>query len=192
MTPARLAELSQRAYRESTWKAGGAEALYAEEEDAMVIAFRGTEFDFGDIVADLRGLPWPDGDLGWCHSGFVKGARRLWPRIARVVLGTPRAVVLTGHSKGAAEATLAAALMTLAGKPPKELVTFGSPRVGMGRLGRILAGVPVARYVNGADCVPRHPWPLWRYRHVGEEIRLGRGRDRFTDHRIAAYRAALG
>jgi hypothetical protein len=57
----------------------------------------------------------------------------------------------------------------------------------MGGLPGLLAGVPIARYVNGADCVPGHPWQLWGYRHVGDAISLGEPGDKFLDHRIADY-----
>ena len=187
MTPAYLVALSARAYGEATWKAGGVEALLVDEGGFRAAAFRGTEFDFDDILRDLRGLPWRDPDLGWCHSGFLKGVRRIWPRMEPVLTGSDSPLYLTGHSKGAAEATLAAALLVRAGRPPAGLVTFGSPRAGMGKLSRLLAGVPTARYVNGADCVPDHPWPLWGYRHTGDAIFLGQPADKFLDHRIADY-----
>lgn len=187
-----LADLAARAYRKRTYAAGGVEALAVVRGGTLFAAFRGTERDGRDILRDLRALPWWDRRLGWCHAGFLKGVRRIWPALV-VALGAHEGpVVFTGHSKGGAEATVAAAMMTLAGKRPAALVTFGSPRVTMsGRIARLLTGVQVRRYVNGDDCVPRLPWMLGLYRHVGGEVAVGRPRHPFGDHRINAYRQAL-
>ena len=136
----------------------------------------------GDILRDIRGIPWRDEQLGWCHSGFLKGARKIWPEMLPMIRGG--GVHLTGHSKGAAEMTIIAAMMVVNGFPPASLTTFGSPRAGLGLLGEILKCVPTRRFVNGADCVPSHPWPVWGYRHVGEEIKIRLPGGRFEDHRI--------
>jgi hypothetical protein len=186
-----LARLAERAYVEATWRFGnGVEVLWRGGDGFAALAFRGTE-DLEDALRDARGLPWPDRRLGFCHAGFLKGVREVWPLLAPTALAQP--VFFTGHSKGGAEATLAAALTVVAGGRVAGLVTFGSPRVGFAGLGRILrhGRVPVARYVNGADCVPDHPWPLWGYRHVGAPVPVGVPRDRLRDHRMAAYLAAL-
>ncbi len=113
----------------------------------------------------------------------------MWPaieaRLAALAAGAP--IYFTGHSKGAAEATIAAALTAIHLRPPAALVTFGSPRVGFA-LGRRLAGVASLRLVNGDDPVPRHPYPLWGYRHVDIVMRSGRSTDNaFHDHRMAEY-----
>ena len=108
-----------------------------------------------------------------------------------------RPIHLTGHSKGGAEATVVAALMCAAGRPPRSLVTFGSPRVGSGELGRLLAtkSVELRRYVFGADVVTQVPMLLGLlrvYRHVAPAMRIGRTTgDGAKDHRIANYVTAL-
>ena len=189
MTPHELAVLAQRAYDEPpTFSAGGVEVLQVEVERDVVFAFRGTELDGRDILRDLRGAPWRDPDLGWCHAGFVRGVRTLWPDIkAAIIRRHTGGVWLTGHSKGGAEATIAAALMVIEIGRPAGLTTFGSPRVGFAPLGGWLAGADVKRYVRGRDAVPAHPWPLWGYRHVGAAIRIGTPQHRWRDHMIEGY-----
>ncbi len=192
MTLFELARLAGRAYDEPpTLAARGVEVLLEENDTGVAVAFRGTTRNYRDILADLRGAPWWDRDLGWCHSGFVKGVRALWPalrvRLAAYPDDTP--LRFTGHSKGGAEATIAAALTAVHLRPPAALVTFGSPRAGFA-LGHHLAAVASLRLVNGADAVPRHPWPLWGYRHVDILRRSRRSTgDRFHDHRFAEYLA---
>ena len=79
-----------------------------------------------DLADDLNALPeeWQGG--GRAHTGFAGALLDIWPQIAlelQVVAGY--SLLFTGHSLGAAMATLAASLQT-----PKSLYTFGSPRVG--------------------------------------------------------------
>ena len=163
----------------------------------MFFAFRGTQRNGRDILNDLRGLPKRDADLGWVHRGFRAGANAVWSEVwkaARDAHAFNLRLYFCGHSKGAAEATLAAAMITVAGLPVAGPVTLGSPLVGFARLGRVLAGVPVRRYVRGRDAITSHPWPLWGYRHVGLAIRIGTPAPRFgtppgrwADHRVAGY-----
>lgn len=191
-----LARLSHRAYGEHSFATvGGVEVLMDVREGAVALAFRGTEKDGRDIVRDLRGYPWFARELGcWVHRGFLVGARNV---MAEFPWHFERPVYLAGHSKGGAEATVVAALMCAAGRPPRSLVTFGSQRVGSGGLGRLLAanGVDRVRYVFGADVVTQVPMLLGLlrvYRHVAPATRTGRTTgDGAKDHRIAGYVAAL-
>jgi hypothetical protein len=71
---------------------------------------------------------------------------------------------ITGHSLGAALATLTATLHR-----PDGLFTFGSPLVGDEDFGRTLDGLLHNRYVDCCDLVTRVPPPeLFDYRHTGE------------------------
>src|SRR4051812_30440618 len=64
----------------------------------------------------------PDGSTG----GFWRAESALWPRVQDWLSKCgPGEVVVTGHSLGAAMATVTAARL-----PESRLVTFGSPRVG--------------------------------------------------------------
>jgi hypothetical protein len=76
-----------------------------------------------------------------------------------------RPLFYTGHSLGAALATLAAGRF-----PPRALYTFGSPRVGDGEFATTLEGVPTFRLVNNRDLVTGVPRKVGRVRlaHVGQ------------------------
>jgi len=94
-------------------------------DGTVILAFRGTEFDnFKDPLNDARIRLRPWAGPGLVHEGFLKtwcalrGPIEAW-------LGSVRGarLVVTGHSLGAAMATLMAAL-----HPNAVLITFGSPR----------------------------------------------------------------
>jgi len=187
------AKVCLSAYKECTWENGGdTQALVRVFGETVVLAFRGTEFNISDILRDLRAVPWSDPLLGFCHSGFLKGARGVWPMIREVAMRPGLPVVVTGHSLGGALAAITAGFMVVEGKQPAGLVTFGAPRPGFRRLATILDGVPTWRVVNGADFCPSHPWPIWGYVHPGPELRLtndgpGSILDRWQNHKLSDY-----
>ena len=188
-----LACLSKQAYDECTVSANDTEVLICERDGFLVLAFRGTTFDHFDIIRDLRAVPWWSSEVqGFVHKGFLVGVRAIWPLLQRYPLRS-NAVVLTGHSKGGAEACYVAALMTLAGYPPVKLETFGAPRVGFGWIEGVLKGIPGNRNRLGADIVPtvphRFPFP---YRHDRELTELPSDAPHpFRNHRIADYVEAV-
>ncbi|MBF0169318.1 MAG: lipase family protein [Alphaproteobacteria bacterium] len=187
------ARLSLLAYSGHTWVwPGDVEALRGNLNGIDGFAARGTEPDeITDWLRDLRGFPVMANELGVrLHAGFWKAARRSWPDI-QAELWPHREVVFTGHSMGAAIATIWAALAVRQGFRVKALVTFGSPRVGWSGLGRLLEGVPVFRYHRGGDMVPRHPWPVWGYSHVDQPIRLPGSGLPISDHAVDGYLEAL-
>lgn len=130
-----------------------------------VVAFRGTEPDkLRDWITDLnsRQVRWA---FGRVHGGFFRSVEHvleeLWPIITELV-ADGHALHLTGHSKGAAEATVTTARLCAANVPVAGLCTFGSPRVGDARFAAWLdASLPFAirRYVNNNDLVARVPLP---------------------------------
>lgn len=193
-----LAQASIDAYSHHTWSTDAdIEALVGWWEGEYVIAFRGTEFDFEDILRDIRGVPWYDNDLGWCHSGFLKGARSVWPHVKREIQDNPP-YVLTGHSLGGALALIVGAMMVKNETPPKLIVTFGAPRPAFGHLGDILKDVEIRQYKHGNDCVTSHPWPLWGFRHPRDLIQVDDKTwpstitgNRYLDHKASKYKAAL-
>ena len=182
-----LAKVAQRAYDQSTHRWKGVEALLVEEHDFDVLAFRGTEGSIRDVIRDLRAIPWHDTRLGWCHAGFLKAGRGIWPQIEWLV-ESRKPLFLTGHSKGAAEATIVAGLFTAAGKAPAALVTFGSPKCGFWKLRDVLWNVPVRRYVHGRDHVTKVPR---FYPHVREPIPLGEPGNPLADHILTEYLVVL-
>lgn len=79
----------------------------------------------------------------------------------------------TGHSLGAAIATLAAnevknRLPTVPVEP--KLITFGSPAVGDAAFAASSTGFLIERHVNCCDLVPRLPPEITGFVHVGNKI----------------------
>ncbi|MBF0304205.1 MAG: lipase family protein [Alphaproteobacteria bacterium] len=170
-------------------QAGGAEVYLRHTDGWIVVGMRGTTPGW-DIAADIRAWPEYAPELGCrVHRGFLAAARS----VASFVLPLLRhsRVVLTGHSKGGAEATILAALACAWGwpRPPGALVTFGAPRAGFSGLARCLADVPVARIVRPGDLVPLVP-RLLPWRHPAEAIEMpGPRRWPMAAHSMAAYEA---
>jgi hypothetical protein len=100
------------------------------------------------------------------HRGFLAALDEVWEavdeRLQRVA-AQGLSTWYTGHSLGAALATLAAAR-----RKPAGLFTFGSPRVGNEAFVRLLDGVAVQRIVNCSDMAVTVPSGILGYRHVGE------------------------
>jgi triacylglycerol lipase len=157
-----------------------------------ILSFRGTENDWNDILTDIDFVKTklPDEDYR-AHAGFVYALKNVWGTgIGADALQTASIkvdwygsrgvsdalgslvnvpVFYTGHSLGAALATLAAHYW-----PPKALYTFGSPRVASKPLAAEYRrrGTPSYRFVNSTDIVPRVPPAVWQFRHVGELMYL--------------------
>ena len=187
-------DASIAAYHRQHWKAGGAEALAVTlPGNVFGISFRGTAGAM-DAIWDARITPTSHPKLGLVHRGFAAGVAAIWPAISASMPDKDMAIAFTGHSKGGAEATLAAALAVSEGYNVKWLLTFGSPRVAASsKVENILVQgrVTVIRYVNRGDPVPSVP-PWWLgYRHVGTAIEVGEAWDTAPDHPSREYRKAL-
>ena len=147
-------------------------------DDFLVVAFRGTESrkrenkdDIRDIVEDIKA----DADIrlidsgkkGKVHKGFSDALDEVWKDLNKYVkdlqnLG--RLVWITGHSLGAALATLAAYRY----EDVQGLYTFGSPRVGDEDFAKDFR-VTAYRFENNNDIVCKVPPPLpGLYAHVGK------------------------
>jgi hypothetical protein len=143
--------------------------------DAIVLAFRGTQVDdfwssVLDFSVDAHFLPVPDphGDL--VHAGFLAALGEVWAPVETHLRDEQarksRPLWITGHSLGAALATLAA--NRCCDDPSLRLqgvYTFGSPRVGDPGFGARIR-VPVFRFRNDSDLVPHLPLGVV-FRHVG-------------------------
>lgn len=134
-----------------------------------VVAFRGTEPDDPtDLFADAKfeKVPWTvdDKPLGAVHHGFAEAFRSSFPqdKTFRDLLTGSARVLITGHSLGAAVATLAASVLR-----PDHLYTFGSPLVGDEEFRLSMHDVDHGRYVDCCDLVTRVPPEFLGYVHVG-------------------------
>lgn len=148
----------------------GAECLVVKDRNDLWFAFRGTEpSKINDVMADLNVIKGAAMAGGKVHSGFQKEVNDLWMDVLAEIehndqLKVRKDVYMTGHSLGAAMATIAATRYT-----PIELFTFGSPRVGGPKFIRNIK-CPHFRFMNNNDIVCRIP-PAWLgFTHHGEMI----------------------
>jgi hypothetical protein len=151
----------------------GSHGFLAIDKNAKlaVLAFRGTDADDpSDISDDLEAIPegWQAG--GKVHSGFADALLEIWQGVDGVEAALSQVsgyeLLFTGHSLGAAMATLAASLWT-----PTSLLTFGSPRVGDADFVAVLEKKQLDnyRYVDCSDLVARvPPNNLLGYKHIGK------------------------
>ena len=149
----------------------GTQAMLVECDGAApfaVLVFRGTEQEPKDFIADLEvGLPpFEQAEIG-VHAGFRKALDSVWNEVHAALSELDCPVFYTGHSLGAALATLAAAR-----RAPRAVYTFGSPRVGNRVFVESLARVPVYRIVDDEDLVATVPSEALGFRHAGVEQRL--------------------
>ena len=131
-----------------------------------VLAFRGTEPDkFEDLLSDTKTLQreWPNSPGCLVHAGFADGWDPVKDRVTSLLANREDVLLMTGHSLGAALATLAAIVVR-----PTKLITFGSPRVGNENFCALLAGVEVRRFVHCCDLVARIPPERFDQKHVSE------------------------
>ncbi len=157
--------------REALERAGLPDVVLVEREaiccfvaraaDFAMVSFRGTDVsESRNLKADAKFwyAAWEGGAK--VHAGFKEALDKVWDKLARLLSG-PGPVWFTGHSLGAALATLAA---DRHGRG-QGLYTFGSPRVG-NREFRERFDTPAYRFVNNNDAVTELP-PAGPYAHVG-------------------------
>lgn len=155
----------------------------AHNDDFVIAAFSGSDmreregnnvFDaLADWMVNLSFDTAPSERGGRVHRGFVEALDEVWgPRgedqgleayLDGLCEDGRRRVWFTGHSLGGALATIAAGRH---GHAP-EVYTFGAPLVGDREYVEAL-DLPVYRFVNGRDLVPKLP-VRGPYRHAGVE-----------------------
>lgn len=198
----------------------GSQAFRFRNDDDCVIACRGTEpNEWNDIRADANAASVLAETAGKVHRGFKTEVDDLWPMLETALMGNDQPLWFCGHSLGGAMATICAGRCFLSHieSMPKQLYTFGSPRVGDKRYINYVK-LDHYRYVHNNDVVTRVPPVLLGYRHCGSEVYINRNgeigelnhisrrRDRwqgflrglrkwkidhFTDHSIMGYIDAI-
>ncbi len=164
------------------------------KDDQTYIVFRGTEILSGFHLAqewaeDALSLPLAPHGAGHVHLGFF-GA---WKALRAAVMGAlpaktaGKSLVVTGHSLGAAIATLCWA------ETGGDLMTFASPRVGDQAFADALWKGQTVRVINRHDIVPDAPTDP-PFRHGGfEQAVHGPGSilDRKLSHALTSYAAGV-
>jgi len=169
----------------------GGDVFIGEGFQHNFAVFRGTEvgdtISWRDIWTDLKfALRSVDKKGMRLHSGFFEAWQELAPKVYQATgalqytqaqerfdhieqHGEEHAPVVkpwvfTGHSLGAAMATIAAAAFK-----PAECVTFGGPRVGGSKFVKVAEdSCNIRRYVNAGDWCPSLPPGVFGHRHAGE------------------------
>lgn len=142
----------------------GAQAyLLKDMNDIHVLSFRGTEVtQKSDVLADLKAGKNIEACGGKVHVGFKGEINKVWPAIEKAIAGIDT-LYITGHSLGAAMATIAASRVQ---SKVTALVTFGSPRVGNQEFIDNL-NITHYRVQNNCDDVTKVPFRLMGFRHHG-------------------------
>jgi hypothetical protein len=158
----------------------GTQCFVAINDALAIVAFRGTEPDaFQDLLTDAEIVldPWKaPGERA--HHGFQRALEAVWQELSGLLKPlSDRPIWLTGHSLGAALATLAGDRLLLeCGTKPGGIYTFGSPIVGDRTF---VDGFNVRhrdrsfRFVNDRDGVTTLPPRQLGYRHVNDERLIG-------------------
>ena len=157
-------------------------ALFDMGVGNIYIAFRGTEADsISDWFTDVLLIPVDFRSYGNVHLGFFNALNDIRADIITDLLKLlknyrdidiiPR-IFVTGHSLGAAMATLFCMDLLDIGIKISKLYTFGSPRVGDEDFCDNFDGAPIRhdRYVNNNDIVAHLPSEYGlalEYRHCG-------------------------
>lgn len=181
----------------------GTQAMIINNKSEIICCFRGTEPDqMTDVMSDLKAWPKRSQEKGLVHFGFAQALDKVYDEMVtyleRLSINAAEdcKVICTGHSLGAALATLFASR-----QDAHELYTFGSPRVGTRSFVKEIKndGIKHYRFVNNNDVVTKVPFALMGYRHSGELVYINhygnirkmtawqRVKDKFRG-RLAAWR----
>ena len=163
-------------------------ALVIDEGNCISVAFRGSRAlrdwiqDFKAAEHTLDDLMWPNnGDTVKVHAGFLANVEGISEPLTHTIRNLQQAawnrypIIVTGHSKGAAEALLAALELERQGFLVRQVITFAGPRVGNAAWANLYNSTlfeETFRVVNQNDIVPRLPAAFKAYRHAGQEIFL--------------------
>jgi len=161
------------------FSAADTQAFLAANDEVILVGFRGTEpTQLEDWMSDLK-INLVGGPSGRVHEGFQLALGAVWPELYSAILeqrsqDRRQSLWFTGHSLGAALATLAVAKLRLErDHPVTGLYTFGHPRTGDAEFARIFdsdMGHRTYRVVHNNDVVARVPFRSMKYSHVGQFV----------------------
>jgi hypothetical protein len=143
-----------------------------EENKLAVVSFRGTDKDDPtDLLDDAEALLVEWQGAGKVFVGFESALAEVQRELLAAINPITYRMLYTGHSLGAALATLLAAV-----KAPSALYTIGSPRVGNQDFVESLAALKNSRYVDCCDAVTELPPEILGYAHLGPPIYISQNR----------------
>lgn len=146
------------------------QCFIAEHDNYSVIVFRGTD-DVSDWVTNLT-FRMAEHVYGFVHAGFSRAIDAVFADVKHN-LNTRKPVFITGHSQGAALASLCAIKLRLSGWDVKAVYAYGQPRVGghsyKTHYNKLLKNCTY-RIVNNNDTVTRVPPRSFNYVHVGQFV----------------------
>jgi triacylglycerol lipase len=146
----------------------GAQGYLISNKEERVLSFRGTEVtQKSDVIADLEAGKNLEKVGGKVHVGFKGELDKLWPDIEKSLKDDSRLLFVTGHSLGAAMATIAASRLI---DRVDTLVTFGSPRVGDSNFISSTNQLKHYRVRNTNDAVTFVPPRFMGFRHHGTQV----------------------
>jgi triacylglycerol lipase len=149
----------------------GAQAYLLENSEGRLLSFRGTQpSEISDVLADLNSVKDNCDEGGKVHRGFNNELKKKFPGIVETLSLSEAPLYITGHSLGAAMATLAASKLQDKFNVVM-LITFGSPRVGTQKF-KVNLKVPHFRCKNNNDQVTNVPPTLMLFRHHGTDVYL--------------------
>ena len=159
-------------------KQGGSHCFLAIHDDndpnkkLAVVAFRGTNKDDPtDLIDDVDAPLFDWQGRGKVFNGWKDALGEVQAPLLAALQPVNCKLLMTGHSLGAAMATLLASLKT-----PAALYTIGSPRVGDAAFVASLGAVASYRYVDCCDVVPELPPAILGYAHLGNPLYIDRNR----------------
>ena len=148
--------------------------IIADKDDALIIAFAGTDpLNLLNWVSDFY-VGRPDADV---HEGFQDAAAAVWPEVGAAIercVQDQRPLFVVGHSLGAAIA-LATVDRAQREKSLKsaQVFVFGAPRYGRADFVakyNAAFGATTYRLVHGRDIVATVPPSEFGFRHVGRYL----------------------
>lgn len=145
--------------------------LKSYDDGALLIGFQGTD-NIEGVITDVLAVPHGAGPLGRVHHGILESVRSIRDDI---ILLAPD--VVYGHSLGAAQAIIYAAMLCVEGRPPKAVYAFEPPKVSTDdKIKNLFFDNNVYVFImqNGNDIVPQlPPGVVWDWQHPGELTKIG-------------------
>lgn len=143
-----------------------------EEQPCLVIAFRGTD-DLINWNNNVRTFQTAFGESGKVHDGFKETYLSIREELLHYIADSAVPIFITGHSLGAALATLTSAEL-INNNYFDSCYTFGSPRVADPTFADTLNSNRIYRIINNCDIVTTIPLsiPSIEYQHIGLPLLL--------------------